>query len=57
MPLQQKFIGINDVKPRFRYETKMNEVCYDIVCDSLQRGYQVMVFVHSRKGTGETARA
>lgn len=35
----------------------MNEVCYDVVCDSLQRGYQVMVFVHSRKGTGETARA
>ena len=35
----------------------MNEVCYDVVVDSLKRGYQVMVFVHSRKGTGETATA
>jgi activating signal cointegrator complex subunit 3 len=57
VPLQQQFIGINDIKPRFRYDSKMNEVCYDVVCDSLERGYQVMVFVHSRKGTGETARA
>jgi len=37
-------------------ETKMNEICYDHVIDSLKRGYQVMVFVHSRKGTGDTAR-
>jgi activating signal cointegrator complex subunit 3 len=26
------------------------------VVDSLKRGYQVMVFVHSRKDTGKTAR-
>lgn len=58
VPLQQQFIGISDtIKPRYRYDAKVNEVCYDIVCDSLQRGYQVMVFVHSRKGTGETASA
>ena len=35
----------------------MNDICYDVVTDSLRRGYQVMVFVHSRKGTGETATA
>ena len=57
VPLQQQFIGVNDIKPKFKYDAKMNEVCYDVVCDSLQRGYQVMVFIHSRKGTGETARA
>ena len=58
VPLQQQFIGISDtIKPRFHQEAKMNEVCYDVVCDSFKRGYQVMVFVHSRKGIGETAQA
>mmetsp|Transcript_15719 Transcript_15719/g.29656 ORF Transcript_15719/g.29656 Transcript_15719/m.29656 type:complete len:2127 (-) Transcript_15719:145-6525(-) len=54
VPLQQQFIGILDTKNRFRLEKKMNQVCYDIVSDSLKRGHQVMVFVHSRKGTSET---
>jgi activating signal cointegrator complex subunit 3 len=35
----------------------MNEQCFDVVVDALQRGYQAMVFVHSRKGTGDTASA
>jgi activating signal cointegrator complex subunit 3 len=35
----------------------LNEICFDIVLDSLRRGYQIMVFVHSRKGTGDTASA
>ena len=58
VPLQQQFIGVN-VKPNDRHakEEKMNNICFDVVLDSLRRGYQVMVFVHSRKGTGETARA
>jgi activating signal cointegrator complex subunit 3 len=58
VPLQQQFIGIN-VKSRDRAnkERKLDEVCFDTVLHSLQRGYQVMVFVHSRKGTGDTARA
>jgi len=57
VPLQQTFVGVTSVKDRFRREQKMNDVCYEVVSDSLRRGYQVMVFVHSRKGTGETARA
>lgn len=58
VPLQQQFIGIaSKSKDRFKQEKRMNEVCYDIVIDSLIRGYQVMVFVHSRKGTGDTAKA
>lgn len=58
VPLQQTFIGLNvNIKDRRLKEKRMNEVCYDVVVDSLQRGYQVMVFVHSRKGTGETASA
>jgi activating signal cointegrator complex subunit 3 len=54
VPLQQQFIGILETKNRFKLEKKMNQVCYDIVSDSLRRGYQVMIFVHSRKGTSET---
>jgi replicative superfamily II helicase len=30
--------------------------CKTQVIDSLKRGYQAMVFVHSRKDTGKTAR-
>jgi activating signal cointegrator complex subunit 3 len=58
VPLQQVFIGVTvNSKDRFIREQKMNEICYDTVIDSLHRGYQVMVFVHSRKGTSDTARA
>ncbi len=57
VPLQQTFVGISETKNRFRRDAKMNDVCYDVVSDSLRRGYQVMVFVHSRKGTGETIEA
>ena len=58
VPLQQQFIGIGTRKmPRDVREQKMNDLCFDAVLDSLKRGYQVMVFVHSRKGTGDTARA
>jgi len=56
VPLQQTFIGVKE-KSRFKKEKQMNEVCYETVVDSLRRGYQVMVFVHSRKGTGETCEA
>lgn len=58
VPLQQTFVGVNvNNKDRNRKDKRMNEICFDVVLDSLQRGYQVMVFVHSRKGTGDTANA
>lgn len=58
VPLQQTFIGLRvNPKDRNLKERKLNEACFDTVIDSLQRGYQVMVFVHSRKGTGDTASA
>jgi len=58
VPLQQTFIGVTaHTKNRFQREKKMNEICYDVVTDALRNGYQVMVFVHSRKGTGTTAKA
>ena len=57
VPLRQQYVGVTEVKDRFRKEKKMNEICYEVVTDSLRRGHQVMVFVHSRRGTGDTARA
>jgi len=58
VPLQQTFIGVTaHSRNRFQREKKMDEVCYDVVSDSLRNGYQCMVFVHSRKGTGTTAKA
>jgi len=33
----------------------MDRICYERVRDSLQEGHQVMVFVHSRRGTSLTA--
>jgi activating signal cointegrator complex subunit 3 len=58
VPLKQTFIGVSvNVKDRKRKDQRLNEICFDVVLDSLKRGYQVMVFVHSRKGTGDTASA
>ena len=42
--------------PFLARQAAMAEVCYEKVADSLRRGYQAMVFVHSRKDTGKTAR-
>ncbi|KAK3240836.1 activating signal cointegrator 1 complex subunit, partial [Cymbomonas tetramitiformis] len=55
VPLAQWYIGVtesNFVKRTFA----MNNICYDKVYGSVQRGHQAMVFVHSRKETGKTAR-
>mmetsp|Transcript_22044 Transcript_22044/g.47942 ORF Transcript_22044/g.47942 Transcript_22044/m.47942 type:complete len:2140 (-) Transcript_22044:37-6456(-) len=58
VPLQQAFIGVTaHTKNRFQREKKMDEVCYEVAADALRNGHQVMVFVHSRKGTGTTAKA
>ncbi|KAL8547142.1 hypothetical protein ACS0TY_006743 [Phlomoides rotata] len=54
VPLEQHYIGISEHNFSARNE-KMNEICYNKVVDSLRRGHQVMVFVHSRKDTGKTA--
>ncbi|PIN12779.1 ATP-dependent RNA helicase [Handroanthus impetiginosus] len=54
VPLEQKYIGISEHNFLARNEL-MNEICYNKVVDSLRRGHQVMVFVHSRKDTGKTA--
>ena len=59
VPLQQTFIGVTSHSKNnwHEKEKKMSDVCYDVVADALRDGHQVMVFVHSRKGTGTTAKS
>ncbi|CAA0836045.1 U5 small nuclear ribonucleoprotein helicase [Striga hermonthica] len=54
VPLEQQYIGISEHNYLARNDL-MNDICYNKVVDSLRRGHQVMVFVHSRKDTGKTA--
>lgn len=54
VPLIQQFIGVA-ARNKFAREARLNQECFKVVKDSLERGYQVMVFVHSRKGTSDTA--
>lgn len=62
VPLSQTFIGIseggqsNSTEARRRRDDKMHEMAWKKVKDSLQRGHQAMIFVHSRKGTSNAAR-
>eukprot|EP01083_Nonionella_stella_P140495 430948_1 len=54
-PLTQCFVGLNAAKP-YKQLQLMNRICYDKVVDQRQRGNQVLIFVHSRKETANTAR-
>ncbi|CAI5996773.1 unnamed protein product [Closterium sp. NIES-64] len=54
-PLAQQYIGITVRKPLQRFQL-MNDICYEKVVECAGR-HQVLVFVHSRKETGKTARA
>uniref|UniRef100_A0A1D2A263 Activating signal cointegrator 1 complex subunit 3 n=1 Tax=Auxenochlorella protothecoides TaxID=3075 RepID=A0A1D2A263_AUXPR len=56
VPLEMQFIGISEKNFGAR-TTIMDDVTYQKVADSLKRGFQAMVFVHSRKDTGKTARS
>eukprot|EP01083_Nonionella_stella_P045188 121459_1 len=55
VPLTQYFIGVSEKNP-IRERNRMNEVCYKHMVRALSEGFQVMVFVHSRKETAKIAR-
>jgi activating signal cointegrator complex subunit 3 len=55
VPLDTTFVGISE-KNFLARQALMDEICYQKVVDSVRRGHQAMVFVHSRKETGKTAR-
>lgn len=57
VPLEQQYIGITEKKAMKRLQI-MNELVYEKVMENVIAGkQQVLVFVHSRKETGKTARA
>ncbi|XP_076460821.1 U5 small nuclear ribonucleoprotein 200 kDa helicase-like [Babylonia areolata] len=55
VPLEQQFIGITEKKAVKRFQL-MNDIVYEKVIEHAGKN-QVLVFVHSRKETGKTARA
>ena len=56
VPLSMTFVGVSEQSTMARLKL-MNQIAFDKVSASLKAGYQAMVFVHSRKDTGKTARA
>jgi activating signal cointegrator complex subunit 3 len=54
VPLTQAFIGVKSPKP-LQQMKEMDEVCFDSVLESAQKGHQVLVFVHARNATVKTA--
>jgi activating signal cointegrator complex subunit 3 len=63
VPLSQTFVGVTEggtsssMEARRRRDAKMLEIAWSKVSDALKRGHQAMIFVHSRKATGTTARS
>lgn len=55
VPLEQQYVGITEKKAVKRFQV-MNGIVYDKVMEHAGKN-QVLVFVHSRKETGKTARA
>jgi activating signal cointegrator complex subunit 3 len=55
VPLQTSFAGVSERNFLAR-SALMDEICYNKVVEAVKRGHQAMVFVHSRKDTGKTAR-
>jgi pre-mRNA-splicing helicase BRR2 len=55
VPLEQQYIGITEKKAVKRFQI-MNDLVYEKVIENAGKS-QVLIFVHSRKETGKTARA
>ncbi|KAJ5949818.1 hypothetical protein N7454_001402 [Penicillium verhagenii] len=56
VPLEQHFIGVKGKAGSKQSRENIDVVAFEKVRDMLERGHQVMVFVHSRKDTVMTAR-
>ncbi|KAK2808482.1 hypothetical protein FQN50_004690 [Emmonsiellopsis sp. PD_5] len=56
VPLEQHFVGVKGDANSKKSRENLDIVCFEKVRDMLERGHQVMVFVHSRKDTVNTAR-
>ncbi|KAF4553638.1 Sec63 Brl domain-containing protein 1 [Elsinoe fawcettii] len=56
VPLEQHFIGVKGKAGTKSSRENLDKVAFEKVKDMLELGHQVMVFVHSRKDTLNTAR-
>ncbi|KAM4056735.1 sec63 brl domain-containing protein [Hirsutella rhossiliensis] len=56
VPLEQHFIGVKGKAGSKQSKENLDNVAFDKVKEMLERGHQVMVFVHSRKDTMVTAK-
>ena len=54
VPLKQTFVGVRGTN-KFKTRENMEQACYEKVLDSVKKGNQVLVFVHTRNGTLKTA--
>lgn len=54
VPLAQTFIGVKQPNP-MRQKQDMDEICYEKVIEFVRGGHQVMVFVHARNATVNSA--
>ncbi|KAG1680515.1 U5 small nuclear ribonucleoprotein helicase [Nymphon striatum] len=55
VPLEQQYVGVTEKKAVKRFQI-MNDIVYEKVMEHAGKN-QILVFVHSRKETGKTARA
>ncbi|XP_014676711.1 PREDICTED: U5 small nuclear ribonucleoprotein 200 kDa helicase-like [Priapulus caudatus] len=55
VPLEQQYIGVTEKKALKRFQV-MNDIVYEKTIEHAGRN-QILIFVHSRKETGKTARA
>ena len=56
VPLETRYIGVS-VNGQSAQRSKMNEIAYVKAIESIKKGNQVMIFVHSRKDTVKTGQA
>ncbi|CAB3373375.1 Hypothetical predicted protein [Cloeon dipterum] len=54
VPLSMSFVGIK-ARKALQQMNDMDDVCYDKVFEMVEKGHQVMVFVHARNATVRTA--
>ncbi|KAL2891261.1 Antiviral helicase SLH1 [Ceratocystis lukuohia] len=56
VPLEQHFIGVKGKSGSMESRTNLDQIAFEKVKQMLERGHQVMVFVHSRRDTALTAK-
>ncbi|CDK26415.1 unnamed protein product [Kuraishia capsulata CBS 1993] len=56
VPLQQQLLGVRGKAGSKQARENIDDVSYKKLIESLDEGHQVMVFVHSRKDTANTAK-